>query len=238
MTIKRILEVTKSYAIRHFFKDKNFIKPFIKDLSNDNICRITCDTNDNDIESILFCDFHEKNNIAYNTVKFFKENKDTLITDKNIPVKNFKWWYGLYNGKLIVNTLNNLPDDMTVIPVRNLQHNVNKPCDTLIIHNNLVYFNNGEVNLLLPYKQSGGNIGKSVLISPDGHSMLVYGVNYTTENELNKIKEFIKEHPCFPILIDNGRYLFYYVGEGATKEAFCCGGFAEIDEMFTFGTKK
>ena len=26
MTIKRILEVTKSYAIRHFFKDKNFIK--------------------------------------------------------------------------------------------------------------------------------------------------------------------------------------------------------------------
>jgi hypothetical protein len=115
MTIKRILEVTKSYAIRHFFKDKNFIKPFIKDLSNDTICRITCDTNDNDIESILFCDFHEKNNMAYNTVKFFKENKDTLITDKNIPVKNFKWWYGLYNGKLIVNTLNNLPDDMTVI---------------------------------------------------------------------------------------------------------------------------
>ena len=80
-------------------------------------------------------------------------NKDTLITDKNIPVKNFKWWYGLYNGKLIVNTLNNLPDDMIVIPVRNLQHNVNKPCDTLIIHNNLVYFNNSEVNLLLPYKQ-------------------------------------------------------------------------------------
>lgn len=139
MTIKRILEVAKSYYIRDFFKDNNFIKPFILDMSDMYMRRITSNIPDNQIYSILFCDFDERKNIAYETVKWFKDNKDSKITDHNIPITNFKFWYGIYNGKFKCNTLENLPEEMIVMPVRNLKSEINKPFNSIVIRDGILY---------------------------------------------------------------------------------------------------
>lgn len=240
MTIKRILEVTKNYAIRHFFKDKNFIKPFLFDLSDVDMSRITTDTPNDKITSILFCDFHEKNEMAFNTVKFFKENPDQLITDNLVPVKNFTYWYGISPSKrLTIGKLEDLADEMEVMPVRNIRSIIKKPFNSVFVTNNIIYFKNPDnFCVQIPYALHDNNVGKCVLVSPDSHSLFIYGVRSLHTEEIKQINEYLQKHPSFPVLVDNGRYLFYFFGEEATKEAFCCGGFAEIDAMYTFGSVK
>lgn len=237
MTIKKIIEVTKSYVIRHFFKDNNYIKPLVLDMSTMNLNRITSKIQDDDIESILFCDFYEEKNMAYNTVKFFKENPDLLITDHNLPVKNFKYWYGIFNNKLIINTLDKLDNDIIVMPVRNIKSYIDKPFNDIKIKDGIIYCVNDQYEIQLPYDQSNSNVGKCILVSEDGCSLFVYGVKYFHE-ELNNVKQFLKQHPSYPILVDNGRYLFYFFDECAKKDAFLCGGFANIDQMYTIGSIK
>lgn len=239
MTIKRILEVTKSYSIRHFFKDNNFIKPFILDMSDMCMCRITSDIPDNQIHSILFCDFDERKNIAYETVKWFKDNKDSKITDHNIPVTNFKFWYGIHEGKLKCDVLENLPEEMIVMPVRNLKSEINKPFNSIVIRDGILYLKNEDEYLTkLPYTQDNNNIGKCVLISENNKSLFVYGVRNNDKKEIDKINHFLKENPSYPIMVDNGRYLFYFIGNDIKKHAFVCGGFSDIDDMFVFGSLK
>lgn len=239
MTIKRILEVTKSYSIRHFFKDGNFIKPYLLEMSDMYMRRITSNIPDNQIHSILFCDFDERKNIAYETVKWFKDNKDSKITDHNIPVTNFKFWYGVYNGKFKCDTLDNLPDDMIVMPVRNLKSDITEPFNSLIIRDGVLFLkNNNEYLTKLPYTQDGDNIGKCILISENGKSLFVYGVRSVNKDEIEEINKFLSENPSYPIMVDNGRYLFYFIGDNIKKHAFVCGGFSDIDDMFVFGSLK
>ena len=239
MTIKRILEVTKSYIIRDFFKDNNFIKPFILDMSDMYMCRITSSVPDNQIYSILFCDFDERKNIAYETVKWFKDNKDSKITDHNIPVTNFKFWYGVYNGKFKCDTLDNLPEEMIVMPVRNLKSEINKPFNSIVIRDGVLYLKNEDEYLTkLPYTQDSNNIGKCVLISENNKSLFIYGIRNNDKKEIDKIKQFLKENPSYPIMVDNGRYLFYFIGDNVQKHAFVCGGFSDIDDLFVFGSLK
>jgi hypothetical protein len=239
MTIKRILEVTKSYSIRHFFKDSNFIKPYLLEMSDMYMRRITSNIPDNQIHSILFCDFDERKNIAYETVKWFKDNKDSKITDHNIPVTNFKFWYGVYNGKFKCDTLDNLPDDMIVMPVRNLKSDITEPFNSLIIRDGVLFLkNDNEYLTKLPYTQDGDNIGKCILISENGKSLFVYGVRSVNKDEIEEINKFLSENPSYPIMVDNGRYLFYFIGDNIKKHAFVCGGFSDIDDMFVFGSLK
>lgn len=239
MTIKRILEVTKSYSIRHFFKDKNFIKPFLFEMSDLNMCRITSSIPDSKIYSILFCDFDERRNIAYETVKWFKEHQTSKITDHNIPVTNFKFWYGIHEGKLKCDILDNLPDEMTVMPVRNLKSEITEPFTSVVIRDGVLHLkNNNEYITRLPYTQEDNNIGKCVLISENGKSLFVYGVRNNNKEEIDKINEFLSENPSYPIMVDNGRYLFYFIGDDIKKHAFVCGGFSEIDDMYVFGSLK
>lgn len=240
MTIKRILEVTKSYSIRHFFKDSNFVKPFLLEMTNMHMCRITSKVPDEQIHSILFCDFDERKNIAYETVRWFKENKDSKITDRNIPVTNFKFWYGICEGKFKCDILDNLPDDMIVMPVRNLKSDITEPFDSLVIIDGVLHLkntNNGTITKL-PYTQDGDNMGKCILISTNNKSLFVYGVRNVNKEEIEKINVFLRENPSYPIMVDNGRYLFYFIGDNIKKHAFVCGGFSEIDDMFVFGSLK
>lgn len=239
MTIKRILEVTKSYSIRHFFKDKNFIKPFILEMSDLEMCRITSDIPDSKIYSILFCDFDERKNIAYETVKWFKDNITSKITDRNIPVSNFKFWYGIDNGKLKCNILENLPEDMVVMPVRNLKSEIKKPFNKMIIRDGVLNLKNEDEYITnLPYTQDGNNIGKCILVSENGKSLFVYGVRHNDKEYIEQINNFLQENPSYPIMVDNGRYLFYFIGDDIKKHAFICGGFSGIDDMFVFGSLK
>lgn len=239
MTIKRILEVTRRYSIRHFFKDKNFTKPFIFEMSGLNMCRITSDIPDSDIYCILFCDFDERKNIAYETVKWFKENQSSKITDHNILVSNFKYWYGVYNGKFKCDILDNLPEDMIVMPVRNLKSEIKKPFNSLIIKDGILFLKNeDECITKLPYEQEGNNIGKCIFVSPNNKSLFVYGVRGCNKEEIARLNEYLKENPSYPIMVDNGRYLFYFIGDNVKKHGFVCGGFSEIDDMFVFGSLK
>jgi hypothetical protein len=239
MTIKRIIEVTRNYSIRHFFKDKNFTKPFIYDMSTLKMCRITSDIPDENISSILFCDFDEQNSVGYETVRWFKEHINELITDKKIPVKNFKFWYGIEEGKFICGELNALNENMIVMPVRNLKHIVNKPFNKLFVKNGLLYLSNEEgIITELPYEQNGNNLGKCILIGKNGKSLFVYGVRCTNKEEIEKINKYLKENPSYPIMVDNGRYLFYFIGDDIKKHAFVCGGFSEIDDLYIYGSTK
>lgn len=239
MTIKRIIEVTKNYSIRHFFKDKNFTKPFIYDMSTLKMCRITSNIPDENITSILFCDFDEQNSVGYETVQWFKEHINELITDKNIPVKNFKFWYGIEEGKFICGELNTLNENTIVMPVRNLKHIVNKPFNQLFVKNGLLYLSNEEgVITKMPYEQSGNNIGKCILIGENGRSLFVYGVRCANTKEIEEINKYLKENPSYPIMVDNGRYLFYFIGDDIKKHAFVCGGFSEVDDLYIYGSIK
>lgn len=239
MTIKRIIEVTRNYTIRHFFKDKNFTKPFLYDMSTLKMCRITSDIPDENITSILFCDFDEQNSIGYETVKWFKEHINELITDKKIPVKNFKFWYGIEGGKFICGELNTLNENTIVMPVRNLKHVVNSPFNKLFVKNGLLYLSNEEgIITELPYEQNGNNLGKCILIGKNGKSLFVYGVRCTNKAEIEKINKYLKENPSYPIMVDNGRYLFYFIGDNIKKHAFVCGGFSEIDDLYIYGSVK
>lgn len=239
MTIKRILEVTRSYGIRHFFKDKNFTKAFICDMSKLNMCHITSEINDEDIYSILFCDFDERNSIAYETVKWFKEHQDSNITDHKIPVKNFKYWYGIHEGKILCSTLDKLHENMIVMPVRNLKKEINSPFTEVYIKQGLLYVKNEDgISVEMPYEQQGNNIGKCIFADNEGNSLFVYGVRLNDKEYIKQINNFLKQHPSYPIMVDNGRYLFYFIGDNVQKHAFVCGGFSEIDDMFVFGSLK
>ena len=128
---------------------------------------------------------------------------------------------------------------MVVIPVRNIKSNIQKPFNNIITKNGILYCINEDGDMIeVPYVQTSNNIGKCIFISKDGHSLFVYGVRSINKNEMECISNFLQTHPSYPILVDNGRYLFYFFGDAASKEAFCCGGFAEIEEMYTIGSIK
>ncbi len=236
MTLDYIWTVIQRFNERYIFRNSNFMKPFVLDLSGKKLCQISNTVDDKDIAGILFCDFKESDSsIARGPASFFKNNKNELITDNKIPVLNFTWWYGINEGKLFIDKLENIDDDLLIMPVRNLKRIVQKPFDKILIKRNIVFLTNGEVNVQLPYEQLNNNIGKCILISPDGHSLFIYGVKENSINELEIIKNFLNEHPAYPVMVDNGRYLFYFVGENITKDDFVCGGLHKIDELYIIG---
>jgi hypothetical protein len=90
----------------------------------------------------------------------------------------------------------------------------------------------------MPYEQQGNNIGKCIFADNEGNSLFVYGVRLNDKEYIKQINNFLKQHPSYPIMVDNGRYLFYFIGDNIQKHAFVCGGFSEIDDMFVFGSLK
>lgn len=237
MTIRRIIDVSKSYVERHFLMKDYYLQPYIVDLFDKKIDRITTNTEDKSIKSILFCDFDEYSKNAYKTAKYFKDNQNALITDHKIPVSNFTYFYGLNkDNHFFINKIENIEDDLFVMPVRNLKKDITSPFTNLILEKDFKLYvtNQDGKKLVLPYKQDGRNIGKTILISNDGHTLFIYGLTNIKTEEIKMVAEWCKEHPCYPILIDNGRYLFYYINN-PTKEEFLRGGFADIDHMPVFG---
>lgn len=77
-----------------------------------------------------------------------------------------------------------------------------------------------------------------MLISENNKSLFVYDVRNNDKEEIDKINRFLKENHSYPIMVDNGRYLFYFIGDNIKKYTFVCGGFSDIDDMFVFGGLK
>lgn len=90
--------------------------PEIIDL-NDNVTRVTPDTND--LSSILTNDFVEDNpnNIRY--ARDFINTTDTLIGDRKIPLSRISQYYGVEDGKLKIGSPGDFNPLTTIVPVRN-----------------------------------------------------------------------------------------------------------------------
>lgn len=92
---------------------------YAKDLSDSRIERITPSTQN--VKSILGNTFIENTNT--NTVRKaadFKNAKgDTLLGDGYVPLRNFKLFMGVDDGKLRVDSIGGFKDDAVVTPVRN-----------------------------------------------------------------------------------------------------------------------
>ncbi len=111
--------VTNYYVTRHVPFLRGESGSYVKDLSDSRISRITPETQN--VKSILGNTFIEMNNT--NTIrpaKQFKEAKaDELVSDRYIPLSNFKLYMGIEDGKLKVDSLGNFKDQTVVTPVRN-----------------------------------------------------------------------------------------------------------------------
>ena len=108
-----------NYVSRHIPFLRGESGSYVKDLSDSHISRITPETQN--VKSILGNTFIEMTNT--NTIrpaKQFKEAKaDELLSDRYIPLSNFKLYMGIENGKLKVDSLGNFSDQTVVTPVRN-----------------------------------------------------------------------------------------------------------------------
>lgn len=108
-----------NYVSRHIPFLRGESGSYVKDLSDSRISRITPETQN--VKSILGNTFIEMTNT--NTIrpaKQFKEAKaDELLSDRYIPLSNFKLYMGIENGKLKVDSLGNFSDQTVVTPVRN-----------------------------------------------------------------------------------------------------------------------
>ncbi len=108
-----------NYVTRHVPFLRGESGSYVKDLSDSRISRITPETQN--VKSILGNTFIEMNNT--NTIrpaKQFKESKaDELVSDRYIPLSNFKLYMGIEDGKLKVDSLGNFKDQTVVTPVRN-----------------------------------------------------------------------------------------------------------------------
>ena len=85
-------------------------------LSNDNVVRVN--KRSNNLKSILANEFIEKKSNNIRKKKDFVNTKDTLIGDKNIPLRDISTYYGIENGKLKAGDLSIFGDNTVVIPNR------------------------------------------------------------------------------------------------------------------------
>lgn len=92
----------------------------IIDLKDKRMARFSGNTDPDSIDGILVSDFVEWNNPNnIRKVKDFRNTRDSLIGDQNIPLKEISQYWGVEDGKLKVGDLNTFRDNTTVVPKRN-----------------------------------------------------------------------------------------------------------------------
>lgn len=234
----RIIKIITSYIkrhIKHYNDDKQ--EMLLIDLSDSKIDQIHDDTPTEHIISILGNDFREiKYKNTYNTVEFFKKNQDVQITDYRIPVKNFKYWYGIYNYKFKADTLNNLPDDMYVLPVRNMKYKYGKIIDCVYKEERLnletLYFID-EYDNYIPYPYVCG-AAKTLLIGETHQLFLKCNPCFYTEDFIKEIKKYLIDNPSILVLLDNGRYSDYQI-DNIDKDKYISVDLYDYNDLIVFG---
>ena len=78
-------------------------------------------------------------------------------------------------------------------------------------------------------------LGKATIVGAIDKSFIIKLEGFETLEIINK---YLKENPSYPIMVDNGRYLFYFIGDDIKKHAFVCGGFSEVDDLYIYGSIK
>jgi hypothetical protein len=233
-SLKRLITVTSSYIVRNLLPNqkREFI---ILDLTNSKIDRITNETPSENIISILGNDFYEEcDKKQYKVEDYCAMKPDDILTDNKLPLKSFTYFWGIYNNKLLCGKLDELPNDMYAMPVRNWKRKygkivkaVAKPKDKVSL-----YFID-EYDNEIQYPQTGNNT-KTLLIGPKYQLFLSCNPCWDMREYVDKLNGYIKDNPCYLVQLDNGRYENYQIGD-IDKEKYISTSFETYDDMFVIG---
>ena len=230
-SLKRLITVTSSYIVRNLLPNvkREFI---ILDLTNSKIDRITNETPGENIISILGNDFADYVDRFLYTVEEYKEmdKENILTTVDKLKLKVFTYFWGVYNNKLLCGKLDELPNDMYVMPVRNWKRKygkivkaVAKPKERISLYFIDEYGNE------IQYPQTMNNT-KTLLIGPKYQLFLSCNPCWDMREYVDKLNEYIKDNPCYLVQLDNGRYENYQIGE-IDKEKYISTSFETYDDM-------
>ena len=232
------MTVTSSYIVRNLLPNqkREFI---ILDLTNSKIDRITNDTLSENIISILGNDFADYNDRFLYTVEEYKEmdEENILTTVDKLKLKVFTYFWSIYNNKLLCGKLDELPNDMHVMPVRNWKRKYGKIVKAIAKPKEKIslYFID-EYGNEIQYPQTGNNT-KTLLIGSKCQLFLSCNPCWDTREYADKLNQYIKDNPCYLVQLDNGRYENYQIGN-IDKEKYISTSFETYDDMFVFGEVK
>lgn len=91
----------------------------------------------------------------------------------------------------------------------------------------------------IPFASKRDMGAKQYLISPDGAALFLHGYNNAPE-DVEAINSFLSKHPAYPVLVDNGRYSHYQIGNGNVEKYISegrVGGFPD-EKMYIQGVVK
>ncbi len=234
-SLKRLITVTSSYIVRNLLPNqkREFI---ILDLTNSKIDRITNETLRENIISILGNDFADYVDRFLYTVEEYKEmdEENILTTVDKLKLKVFTYFWGIYDNKLLCGKLDELPNDMYVMPVRNWKRKYGKIVKAIAKPKEKVslYFID-EYGNEIQYPQTGNNT-KTLLIGPKYQLFLSCNPCWDMREYVDKLNEYIKDNPCYLVQLDNGRYENHQIGD-IDKEKYISTSFETYDDMFVIG---
>ncbi len=125
-----------------------------------------------------------------------------MIGDRKIPLSNFPLFQGVVNNKLVVDSLKNFDDDITVVPVRSQNKGKIKKLLTrrynwvpaVTTTNDTIFIKDTEM------------MNKVVLGDERGDSYFIENISGLDNNQINKLNQILSKAPKYYVLPDNGRY--------------------------------
>ena len=235
-SLNRISKVVAQYIRRNLLPGVNreFV---IINLTNSLLGRITENTKKENIISILGNDFADYLDKYLYTVKEYKEMlPDTVLTKKSLSRKLFTYFWGIYNGKLLCDTINNLPEDMEVMPVRNWKKDYGRIIKADYCGDSVSLFFIDEHGNKIYYPQTGNNT-KTLLIGQKHQLFLSCNPCWDMREYSTKLNEYLKDNPSYLVLLDNGRFENYQINN-VDKEKYLSTAFCDYKDMFVFGELK
>lgn len=163
---------------------------------------------------ILYNDFAEWNPNNIRKARDFKHTTDTLIGDRKIPLSNFSLFQGVVEDKLVVDSLKNFDDNITVVPVRSK--------------------NRGKIKELLPkrgnwvpavtttndtiFLKDTNMTNKAVLGDEIGDSYFIENISKLNDSQFEYLNNILAKRPKYYVLPDGGRYM--HTSENASVQSY------------------
>lgn len=235
-TLKRLTTVVSSYIRRNILPGvkREFV---IYDLTNSTLDRIQGDTPQESIISILGNDFADYCDKFLYTVQEYKQlDGDTKITKHPYRIKQFTYFWGIYNGKLKCGKLDDLPADMLVMPVRNWKRAYGKIISAGCDDNKVSLYFIDEFGNKIYYPQTGNNT-KTLLIGSKHQLFLSCNPCWDMQEYSTILNKYLQNNPSYLVLLDNGRFERFQL-KNVNKALYIESTFHDYEDMFVFGELK
>ena len=230
---KRLTTVISSYIRRNLLPGvkREFT---ILDITDSHLDRITGSTSELSIKSILGNMFIEDSKILYTVQQYIDMDDNYLISTRKNKKGQFTYFFGLYNGKLLCDKLNNLPKDMIAFPVRNWKKAYGRIIKSVVYPEKAIaLYLVDEYGNEIPYPQTGNNT-KTFLIGPKYQLFLSCNPCWDMREYSQQLNTYLVDNPSYLVLIDNGRFEHYQL-ENINKEKYVSSSFEDVDDMFIIG---